>query len=90
MNDFINAIMTLQLPFAVIPTIAFTSSVVIMHEFANSMGNKITGILLYVFVVIINIIFFVDRLNSGNVDYGWIILASEFAQLLCIDVCQAN
>lgn len=35
MNDFLNAIMSLQLPFATIPTIAFTSNPQIMHEFCN-------------------------------------------------------
>lgn len=35
MNDLMNAVMSLQLPFAAIPTIAFTSSPRIMGEFAN-------------------------------------------------------
>nr|XP_034180731.1 protein Malvolio isoform X2 [Osmia lignaria] len=37
MNDILNAIMTLQLPFATLPTIAFTSSAQIMGEFKNGM-----------------------------------------------------
>lgn len=37
MNDILNAIMTLQLPFATLPTIAFTSSSQIMGEFRNGM-----------------------------------------------------
>lgn len=37
MNDILNAIMTLQLPFATIPTIAFTSNPQIMGEFVNGM-----------------------------------------------------
>lgn len=37
MNDILNAIMSLQLPFATLPTIAFTSSVQIMGEFRNGM-----------------------------------------------------
>jgi natural resistance-associated macrophage protein len=35
MNDFLNAVMSLQLPFATIPTIAFTSNAKIMGEFVN-------------------------------------------------------
>lgn len=35
MNDFLNAIMSMQLPFATIPTIAFTSNSLIMGEFVN-------------------------------------------------------
>ena len=37
MNDTLNAIMALQLPFAVLPTIAFTSNPNIMGEFVNGM-----------------------------------------------------
>jgi len=37
MNDILNAIMSLQLPFATLPTIAFTSSAQIMGEFRNGM-----------------------------------------------------
>lgn len=37
MNDILNAVMSLQLPFAAIPTIAFTSCVGIMGEFANGL-----------------------------------------------------
>lgn len=37
MNDILNAIMSLQLPFATIPTIAFTSNPQIMGEFVNGM-----------------------------------------------------
>lgn len=37
MNDVLNALMSLQLPFAVLPTIAFTSSQYIMGEFKNGM-----------------------------------------------------
>lgn len=37
MNDILNAVMSLQLPFAVLPTIAFTSSAYIMGDFKNGM-----------------------------------------------------
>lgn len=37
MNDILNAVMSLQLPFAAIPTIAFTSCAAIMGEFVNGM-----------------------------------------------------
>lgn len=42
MNDILNAIMSLQLPFATIPTIAFTSNPLIMGEFANGWYKKKT------------------------------------------------
>ncbi|KAI4459642.1 solute carrier protein family 11 member [Holotrichia oblita] len=37
MNDVLNAVMSVQLPFAVIPTIAFTSNPRIMGQFTNGM-----------------------------------------------------
>lgn len=37
MNDLLNAVMSLQLPFATIPTIAFTSNSQIMGEFVNGL-----------------------------------------------------
>lgn len=37
MNEYLNAIMSLQLPFAILPTIAFTSSDQIMGQFKNGM-----------------------------------------------------
>jgi natural resistance-associated macrophage protein len=37
MNDLLNAVMSLQLPFATIPTIAFTSNPQIMGEFVNGL-----------------------------------------------------
>ncbi|KAL1502825.1 hypothetical protein ABEB36_007912 [Hypothenemus hampei] len=55
MNDILNAVMSIQLPFAAIPTIAFTSNPQIMGEFANGVGNKIMATLLSVLVICINI-----------------------------------
>ena len=37
LNDFLNAVMSLQLPFALLPTLTFTSSPKIMGEFVNGM-----------------------------------------------------
>ncbi|KAH8849677.1 Natural resistance-associated macrophage protein 2 [Schistosoma japonicum] len=37
MNDFLNVLMSVQLPFAVIPLLTFTSSRLIMAEFKNSL-----------------------------------------------------
>ena len=37
MNDILNAVMSLQLPFAAIPTVAFTSNPQIMGEFVNGL-----------------------------------------------------
>ncbi|XP_055326953.1 protein Malvolio-like isoform X3 [Sitodiplosis mosellana] len=81
MNDVLNAVMSLQLPFAVIPTIAFTSSVAIMGEFVNGIGNKIVSVLLFILVIAINITFVVDRLNDADLDWGWFTLVIIFSVL---------
>ncbi|KAJ8928893.1 hypothetical protein NQ314_018464 [Rhamnusium bicolor] len=64
MNDILNAIMSLQLPFATIPTIAFTSNPQIMGEFVNGIGNKIASILLSIVVIAINTYFVINTVNS--------------------------
>ncbi|XP_058806651.1 protein Malvolio isoform X2 [Phymastichus coffea] len=57
MNDILNAVMSLQLPFAALPTIAFTSSVSIMGEFKNGIFNKVVASVLSILVITINIYF---------------------------------
>lgn len=74
MNDFLNAVMALQLPFAVIPTIAFTSSVAIMGEFVNGLPNKIVTCVLCVVVIAINIFFVTDQVNQGKLEWYWLTL----------------
>lgn len=37
LNDFLNAVMSMQLPFAIIPTIAFSSNPRLMGQFVNAM-----------------------------------------------------
>ncbi|XP_024935809.1 protein Malvolio isoform X4 [Cephus cinctus] len=44
MNDLLNAVMSLQLPFATLPTIAFTSSPQIMGEFKNGFLSRNTSV----------------------------------------------
>ncbi|KAF2882277.1 hypothetical protein ILUMI_23897 [Ignelater luminosus] len=72
MNDILNAVMSLQLPFATIPTIAFTSNPQIMGEFVNGMGNTVVATLLSVVVISINTYFVVSTVNSLNL--GWFAL----------------
>ncbi|XP_070000293.1 natural resistance-associated macrophage protein 2 isoform X2 [Penaeus vannamei] len=74
MNDMLNAIMSLQLPFALIPTVTFTSSEHIMGEFKNGVFTKITASLLSVVVIAINIWFVVDFLNIYLSNQWWMYL----------------
>ncbi|XP_023715760.1 protein Malvolio isoform X2 [Cryptotermes secundus] len=70
MNDLLNAVMSLQLPFATIPTIAFTSNPQIMGEFVNGLANKIASITLSVVVIAINT-FFVVHSVIYDIPHEW-------------------
>lgn len=79
MNDILNAVMTLQLPFAVIPTITFTSSIAIMGEFANGVFSRILSMILFVFLLIVNMYFIANRVTSADPATYWIVLIGEFS-----------
>ncbi|XP_061642267.1 natural resistance-associated macrophage protein 2 [Phyllopteryx taeniolatus] len=67
MNDFLNVLQSMQLPFALIPILTFTSLTSIMNDFANGLFWKIGGGLVILMVCSINIYFvvvYVATLNS--------------------------
>ncbi len=41
MNDLLNCLMSLMLPFALLPTIAFSSSKKLMGDFSNGRAAKV-------------------------------------------------
>lgn len=57
LNDGLNALMSLQLPFALLPTLTFSSSEKVMGHFKNDLINKIIASLLSLLVVTINLYF---------------------------------
>ncbi|XP_032502103.1 natural resistance-associated macrophage protein 2 isoform X1 [Phocoena sinus] len=59
MNDFLNVLQSLQLPFALIPILTFTSLRPVMSEFANGIGWRIAGGILVLIVCSINMYFVV-------------------------------
>ncbi|XP_026962078.1 natural resistance-associated macrophage protein 2 isoform X2 [Sagmatias obliquidens] len=59
MNDFLNVLQSLQLPFALIPILTFTSLRPVMSEFANGLGWRIAGGILVLIVCSINMYFVV-------------------------------
>lgn len=65
MNELLNALMSLQLPFALLPALTFTSSVKVMGEFSNGFVNKLVASILAVGVISINL-FFVFNYVSGH------------------------
>ncbi|ROL42433.1 Natural resistance-associated macrophage protein 2 [Anabarilius grahami] len=67
MNDFLNVLQSMQLPFALIPILTFTSLTTLMNDFANGLGWKISGGVLILVVCAINMYFvvvYVTALNS--------------------------
>ncbi|XP_063984979.1 protein Malvolio isoform X2 [Diachasmimorpha longicaudata] len=71
MNEVLNAIMTLQLPFATLPTLAFTSSEQIMGKFKNGIFNKVVATLLSAAVIAINIFFVTQTVNEKLPNPSW-------------------
>nr|XP_040048367.1 natural resistance-associated macrophage protein 2-like [Gasterosteus aculeatus aculeatus] len=68
MNDFLNVLQSMQLPFALIPILTFTSLPSLMNEFANGLVFKIGGGLVILIVCVINMYFvvvFVSDLDSA-------------------------
>ncbi|XP_064590702.1 natural resistance-associated macrophage protein 2-like [Zonotrichia leucophrys gambelii] len=59
MNDFLNVLMSLQLPFALIPVLTFTSLPSVMHDFANGLFWRVAGGLLILLICSINMYFVV-------------------------------
>ncbi|CAI5688151.1 natural resistance-associated macrophage protein 2 isoform X1 [Oreochromis niloticus] len=66
MNDFLNVLQSLQLPFALIPILTFTSLKSIMNDFANGLGWKISGGILILGVCAINMYFVIVYVTSLN------------------------
>ncbi|KAL5110881.1 Protein Malvolio [Taenia crassiceps] len=73
MNDLLNVLMSVQLPFAVIPLLTFTNSRVIMGPFVNSLPSKVISTLISLVVIAVNfffvVIFFKARLTNHLAAY---------------------
>ena len=74
MNDLLNCLMSLMLPFAVIPTITFTSNRKIMGDFANGAVSRAFSVLLSLLVVAVNTYFVIDYVNKLGITNAWFIL----------------
>ncbi|XP_050388350.1 natural resistance-associated macrophage protein 2 [Patella vulgata] len=70
MNDLLNVLMSLQLPFALLPILTFTSAKGIMAEFVNGRAMKIMTSLLAVVVIAINLFFVSAYLKNLPSNWG--------------------
>uniref|UniRef100_A0A7N4NUF9 Solute carrier family 11 member 1 n=2 Tax=Sarcophilus harrisii TaxID=9305 RepID=A0A7N4NUF9_SARHA len=67
MNDFLNVLQSLQLPFALIPVLTFTSLRPVMNDFANGLGWRIAGGIFVLLICSINMYFVVVYVEDlGN------------------------
>uniref|UniRef100_A0A915EH85 Uncharacterized protein n=1 Tax=Ditylenchus dipsaci TaxID=166011 RepID=A0A915EH85_9BILA len=76
MNDLLNCVQMIQLPFALLPIITFTSHHKIMFEFSSSRLFQGCALLVSMIVISINLYFSTDYILSslGNHWYVWILL----------------
>jgi len=85
MNDLLNCLMSLMLPFAVIPTITFTSNRKIMGEFANGLPSRIFSISLSLLVIAVNtyfVISYVIKLGITNAAFIFFVIVVGIIYLL--------
>ena len=64
LNDFLNMVMSIMLPFAIMPTTCFTSSPFVMGEFANGFFNKIAVCVLGLIVIGINVSYVIQYVGE--------------------------
>uniref|UniRef100_A0A8C5W6K1 Natural resistance-associated macrophage protein 1 n=1 Tax=Leptobrachium leishanense TaxID=445787 RepID=A0A8C5W6K1_9ANUR len=57
MNDFLNVLQSILLPFALLPVLTFTSMRPLMQDFVNGIVGKAVAILLIVLIIAINLYF---------------------------------
>ncbi|XP_029287363.1 natural resistance-associated macrophage protein 2-like isoform X4 [Cottoperca gobio] len=86
MNDFLNVLQSMQLPFALIPILTFTSMTSIMNDFANGMVWKISGGVVILVVCAINIYFVVVYVTALNSVLLYVLAAVLSVAYLCFVV----
>lgn len=87
MNDLLNCLMALMIPFALIPTIAFSSNPKIMHSFASGTLSKVFSLALSLLVIAINIFFVFQYVVSLGFTSWYFILFIVILGLLYLLFC---
>ncbi|XP_020498020.1 natural resistance-associated macrophage protein 2 isoform X2 [Labrus bergylta] len=86
MNDFLNVLQSMQLPFALIPILTFTSMTSIMSDFANGLVWKISGSVIILVVCAINTYFVVIYVTTLNSTLLYVVAALLSVAYLCFVV----
>jgi len=87
MNDLLNCLMSLQLPFALIPTIAFSSNPKIMQSFANGKTSKVFSLIFSLLVIGINIFFVFQYVVSLGITTWYFVLIVATLGILYLLFC---
>jgi len=74
MNNWLNVLQSLQLPFALLPVLHFTSSERVMGKFKNGRVLKIVVWMLAVVVMVINYYLVIVELGQGRRWYAYVIV----------------
>ncbi|MED6266724.1 hypothetical protein CHARACLAT_004923 [Characodon lateralis] len=83
MNDFLNVLQSMQLPFALIPILTFTSLTSIMNDFANGLVWKISGGVVILVVCAINMYFVIVYVTALDSVLLYVIAALLSVAYLC-------
>uniref|UniRef100_A0A0K0FD37 Natural resistance-associated macrophage protein 2 (inferred by orthology to a human protein) n=1 Tax=Strongyloides venezuelensis TaxID=75913 RepID=A0A0K0FD37_STRVS len=77
LNDLLNAVMMIQLPFAIFPVITFTADRHLMHSFHICRFQKVFTFVVSIFILAINYYFLYEYIQQriGNSWYYWILVA---------------
>ncbi|TRY70319.1 hypothetical protein TCAL_08256 [Tigriopus californicus] len=87
MNDLLNCLMSLQLPFALIPTIALSANRKLMGEFANSYASNIFSIFVSTVIIAVNIYFVMNYVTNLGITNVVFILAVSVYGILYLIFC---
>lgn len=87
LNDMLNAVMSIQIPFAVLPLVAFTSSPQLMGEFVNCRLNVVFMLLVSAMVIAINVMFVVSSVLTAVITDYWLLSALGLYSLLYFAMC---
>lgn len=64
MNDLLNVLQSILLPFALLPILTFTSMTTVMYEFSNGIVGKIVGALITALIYAVNLYFVIDFISQ--------------------------
>ncbi|KAL3084731.1 hypothetical protein niasHT_031616 [Heterodera trifolii] len=70
MNDLLNCVQMVQLPFALIPIITFTANRRVMFDFSSTTGAQVFAFFTSLLVILINLYFSFDYILS-SLDFAW-------------------